>query len=186
MAGLFKKITSYVLGGGDENTLNGLLDKLNAFKSDNVRLYYKHPQNSALIEVYKNASASFQYNEKSGKFGVLVQNLAPYNEDDDDDEEIQMLLPITKTVQWEIYSPQSDDDNYACGHIFDYSKKKEKGVEDGIYQLEFTNKEKTTVIDEFENLVNDVLDHIDKQVCLVNSFTHQAIHTQICRIKSLN
>lgn len=64
---------------------------------------------------------------------------------------------------WEVYTPSNDSDKFSCGHVFDYSKRKEAGVENGIFQLEFTTKEKTGVIDQFESLINDILDFLDSQ-----------------------
>jgi len=160
MAGLLTKFKNIVFGGGDEASIDDLLSKIDDFESEEVKLYWKDPMMGTLISVFRTARATFQYNEKTERFGVLLEN----TDDDDDVDDPEQFLPITKTMKWEIYSPESDNDKYACGHVFNYSGKKEKGVGNGIFQVEFTEDEKTTTIDQFENLVNDILDFIEKNV----------------------
>lgn len=174
MAGLFKRFTKFVLGGEDEKSLEELLKKIDTYESDNVRLYTKDPMTSALVEMFGDARVTFNYNESNGKFTMLVENLD--SRPDDDEDEKEFTLPITKEMKWEVYSPQTDDEPYACGHIFDYSKKKEKGVQDGTFQLEFTHNEKTTTIDQFETLLNDILDFIEKEVSKVACYHYQHHH----------
>lgn len=163
MAGIFKRISNYVLGGGNEGeSLDSLLDKIGPYHSDNVRLYCIDPKIKSLMEVYRQARVSFSYNEKTKTFGALVENL--YLNEDDDHEEVDILLPITKTMKWSIESPKKATENYICCHVFDYSHKKEQEVGDGTYQLEFIDNEKQEIIDQFEVYINDILDFLDKQV----------------------
>ena len=161
MAGLFKKLTTYVLGGGDDNSkLDTLITKMDTFQSDNWQLYCKDPEYSTLVQIFKNASASFNFDTKTHQFSIVVENLE-YDPDEDWEDEKMIELPLTKAVNWEVYAPAKDTDKYICGHILDYSNKSEKNVGTNTYQLEFTSKEKKTNADLWETIINDILDYID-------------------------
>ena len=110
MAGIFKRFTNIVFGGGDADDITSLSKKLEEFESENVKLYCKDPKLAALIGIYRKARATFQFNEKTKSFGVLVENI-----DDDEDAEIdepELFLPLTKTFNWQIYSPETDQDKF--------------------------------------------------------------------------
>ena len=156
-----KRFTKYDLGGGkEESKTDSLIAKMDTFVSENCQLYCKDPYNSALIQIFKKAEASFNYDEKTSRFSVVVVNLK-YDPDEDDEEEKMIKLPLTNTMNWEAYIPAKESDKYLWGYSFDYSNKSEKGVDNRTYQLEFTRKEKKTISDLFEYIVNEILDYID-------------------------
>lgn len=158
MAGLIKRFTQFFTGEGEEEKFNTLLEKIDQYSCDHVKLYCSDPLSGAKISIYSKARASLRYNESNGKFSINLKTLAEIDEDEEDEVD----LPIFKGIKWNLDEPTSDEDNFIVKHYFDYTGKKDlKNVGGGRYQVDFTLDAKTNEVDNFENYINDILDVVE-------------------------
>ena len=119
------------------------------------------------MTIYSEAKVTLKYNESNGKFYVSILNLG----EADEDEEDEILLPLLKDLKWNLDEPQTDEDNFAVRHHFDYSPFKDEPLVGGTaYQIDFTTEAKTFEVDKFEDYVNDILDVVEKHVGFSKNF----------------